>query len=364
LVLALGVAAGAAWLTAVQEPAVPRVGLVLLDEGEYGTALVSEVKGIPELDVVELDEQSALRELGAGRLEAVIVIAADYSAQLRAGSYQSILRLYSAHSSRAAATVSEPFINQTILFFATEFVANQVAQALASSGDALSAAEQAAMRQSFAAVWSGGGEIVVQQVSSDGPALAPEPADTPYSAAMRWYSVLVVGYLLSALSFVMDARASRLLNRVRARGVAHVSVVTAALAAPVALSAAGFVVICVVAAVTGMSLASVLTGLLAGLIYTVGVAGVALAVAAVSRSMTTVLLLSGLICVLQALLGEVFFPLPDWATTLSMLSQAIPAHWLQVALTNGISSYPGALLAAMIWVVIGVFAAAVFKEES
>jgi hypothetical protein len=220
------------------------------------------------------------------------------------------------------------------------------------------------MRESFAAVWRGGGEIVVDQVSSSTPARAPASADTPFSAAMRWYGVLVVGYLLTALSFVMDARASRLLNRIRARGVSHVSVVMAALAAPVALSAAGFVAICAVAAATGVSLATVLTGLVAALVYTVGVAGVALSVAAVSRTMTTVLLLSGLICVLQALLGEVFFPLPDWATTLSVSSQAIPAHWLQSALANGPSSCAAGLLASMIWVVIGVFAAAVFKEES
>lgn len=337
-----------------------RVAVVCEDEGPYGFRLIEALSAYENLDLRQLAGAAAMDLLRQDRLEAVFVIRSHYSESLLAGKFHQVIDWYTAPSSRAAATISEPLVNQTMRFWIEEQTILLTRTFLLEQGLAYSAADERNQRDRIDRLQDAGASVFVnaQLLTADNEAANQEPASAGpdlLGACVRWYGIFCVFYLVVGASWVLDMNKRSLRIRASQNGIHLWQILLGTSLVPLLICFAGYLVtgaLCCVLADAGW-LRMLALGLPV-LLYLIAALGMTIVLTSFLRQTLALLFLAPLVTFVNAVLGGLIAPLPEWAAVLAVLSRALPGRWLQLALDNPAKILPGILICCLGWLAAGI----------
>ena len=358
----------AAGLRANEQPADRfLVAVVNQDEGTYGSRLIDGLAAYSQLDLRPMGEADAMALLRQDRLEAVFVIHGNYTASLRNNEYRGLIDWYTAPSSRAASTISEPLINGTMRLWIEEQSIRATREYLLVQGFDYAAGDELSQRQIIQQVWNNKTNINLETaVLSRSGQTDPEqdrPAgrtallvpDIALAACIRWYAVFCVFYLVVSASWVLDINKRGLRIRAIQNGAHLWQILLGTSLAPLLIGLAGYLLagsLCCLLA--GSSWASMAMLTLPMIVYLWTILGLTITLASFLRQTIALLFLAPLVTLINAILGGLIAPLPAWANLLAILSQGLPSRWLTTALSQPLAALPAALLCCLAWFLAGI----------
>jgi hypothetical protein len=363
LILAAIIGFTAAYLTEEKNPDILNVALVLEDTGSYSQRFVASLQQENWLEVSLMDREAALKLLRQDRMDAVLVVRPGYSSTLEQGQFANILELYTTPSSNAALTLSEPVINKTWMLWVEESALANVESYLSGQHTALSDAEQAAFRADLIELWHQGYGIEVTSEYLQQPAVPPEAADS-FAAAVQWYAIFCLFYLMISASWVLDINNSQLKMRASQKGVPVWQMTFVSALAPFILALLSYLVMgSAVCAVFGNPFFDLLRFLLPVILYLLGALGIMLAVTCTLNSLTILLFLAPVTTFFVSVLSGMIAPLPQWAYMLTAIAKTLPGSWLSASAASGQSHALAALaLCASLWLLCGA-GASLLREK-
>lgn len=330
------------------------VAVVTEDAGEAYRPFLKNLRDINSFSMTELPRNQALLQLQQDRLEAVIIIPKEFSANLERGQFRNTLEMYTAPSSRAAATVSEPLINAVMMLWMEAYTVEKTGDYLAAEGIDYDASEAQSQREQIAAIWDSGSLIKLEHIVIDAAINAEKDAGA-YATFVRWYGLMTLFYFIAGATWVLDVCKKSLQKRIGQTGTGKWKVILTLSAVAVTICLAGYIfggtACCLI---TGIPVSKVLKLMVPMLIYLVNLAGVTLLMASLVRSTIGLMFLAPVLTFLNGILSGLFFPLPQWAYVLALLSRGLPGRWLAEALSNPFGSTIQALLCAVIWLAAGI----------
>jgi len=309
--------------------------------------------------MTQLPREEALLRLRQDRLEAVIIIPADFSEKIGRAEFRNTLKLFVSPSSQAAATVSEPLVNAVMMLWVQEYAIDQTAAFLHEQSKEYSEADERLQRSGMDAVWESGALIRVQNIVTDQGETAAADGGS-YGFFVRWYGVLCLFYLIVSATWVLDTGKRSLRSRIGQTGVSRWGVMLTTGAAPLTLCIAGyFIGGAVCASLIGTSFTDAMSTAIPVLLYLLGLMGITLLTASLAKSTMQLMFLAPLLTFLNGMLSGLFTPLPEWAYVLEVLSRGLPGRWLARSFAAPLSSlFPSALCAAA-WLAAGAAFSAV-----
>jgi hypothetical protein len=364
LLLAIAVALGAGLRAGSPTAGRFAVGLINEDEGVYGSRLIAYLQGYPQLDLRPLPKEQALALLREDRLEAVFVVRRDYTERLRHNEYSNLIDWYTAPSSRAAATISEPLINGTMRLWIEEEAIANTREYLLAHGLAYPTEAEAAQRAIVQQVWQNRTMVNIKNVVLDNSASengeAPAsglqtPADSRLAAASRWYAIFCVFYLVVSAAWVLDINKRGLRIRAGQTGARLWLILVGTSLAPLLIGMAGFWITGIICcAVSGGGWLLLLGLSLPVLLYLWTILGLTIALASFLHQTMALLFLAPLVTLVNALLSGLMAELPGWARMLAILSRALPGRWLNQSLASPLTGLAPALLCCGVWFLAGI----------
>jgi len=358
IIVAVGLSLAAGFQFEKADPDRFAVGIVIEDEGDYGRRLAAEIAGYDRLILRQLDRSEAMRLLRQDRMEGVFVVRADYTAKLRQCDFKNIVEWYTAPSSRAAATVSEPLINGTMRLWLEEKAVSSTREFLAVEGIAYTPADEAAQREMISQIWLAETSVFIQDVMIDGaegPAADLTDPATPLDASVRWYAVLCVFYLIISASWVLDINKRGLRIRSIQSGGHLWQIMLGTSLAPLLAGLAGYWLMGSLSClINGGDWLRMLLLSLPMATYLWTVLGLTIFLAAFLKNSLALMFLAPLLTFVNALLGGMISELPDWAGVLAMISQILPGRWLMLMLQDPLAALPFALLCGIGWFAAGI----------
>jgi hypothetical protein len=345
------------------------VAVVNEDEGLHGDRLIAGLAEIERLDLRPMEKGAALAKLRQDRLEAVFVIRRDYSEKLRRNEYRDLIDWYSAPSSRAAATISEPLINGTMRFLVEEQSIRSTREFLTNKGIAYSPDDEQAQREKIQRVWANEAlvHIAAESLRAEGssPSNPAKPADSaggdPFlgkygalAACVRWYAVFCVFYLVVSASWILDINKRSLRVRVTQSGTHLWQLLLGTSLAPLLIGLGGYWLTgCLCCLQSGGWLEMLYLSLPVS-IYLWTVLGLTITIASFLRQALALLFLAPLVTFIHAILGGLITALPEWASLLVYLSRALPGRWLLLALSSPLAALLPSMLCCFGWFLAGV----------
>jgi hypothetical protein len=336
------------------------VAVVCEDEGSYGSRLYAALADYNQLDLRLMSRQDALSLLRQDRLEAVFIIRKNYTANLRTGNFKDIIDWYTAPSSRAAASVSEPLINSTMQFWLEEQVIANTRNYLQEQGLSYTAADEQIQRDLIQEVWKTGASVHIDSTrlaaagSSAADPVPPAQADA-LATCVRWYAVFSVFYLVVSATWVLDINKRGLRVRTAQSGTRLWQLLLGTSLAPLLIGLAGYWLVgavCCLAA--GSSWLRLIVLSLPVMVYLWTVLGMTIALASMLRQALALLFLAPLTTFIQAILSGLIAALPDWANVLTAISRGLPGRWLLLSLNSPLGTLPAALLCCLAWLAGGI----------
>lgn len=346
------------------------VAVVIEDQGEYGRRMIDSLSGYPNIDLQVLTREEAFTLLRQDRLEGVFVVRPDFTAKLQEGGFGRIVEWYTAPSTRAAATVSEPLITETMRLWLEELAVNGTRRFLEESGILYTVEDELFQRQVIRSTWLVPAQVDVKAYQRDGTAQpGDKPSQLPGSAGplddcIRWYAVLCVFYLIISASWVLDINKRGLRLRAVQSGGRMWRILLGSGLAPLMTGFAGYWL-------TGAACILLTDGSwlrLASLgvpffVYLGTVLGMTIFLASFLKQPMSLMFMAPLLTFLNALLGGMIASLPDWATVLAILSRALPGRWLISFFDDPVRSLLFALICGACWFMAGVILSEIRQSD-
>jgi hypothetical protein len=338
------------------------VAVINEDEGTYGARLIEGLADYNEIELLPMEKSDALDLLRQDQLEAVFIIRSNYTEKLRHDEYRDLIDWYTAPSSRAAATISEPLINVTLRLWVEEQAISNTRSYLSGRGLAYTAADEQAQRDMIMQVWENKTLILIETSMTAGSDLSrPGTAgwldrNDPLAACVRWYAVFCVFYLVVSASWILDISKRGLRIRVTQSGARFWKLLLGTSLAPLLIGLAGFWLtgsLCCLLA--GGSWGKMFMLTLPMVIYLWTILGITITLASFIRQSLALLFLAPLVTFVNAILGGLITDLPDWAALLVRLSRALPGRWLLQFFDQPLPTLPIALLCSLCWFLAGIF---------
>ena len=194
------------------------VAVVMEDKGDYGGKLLKALQTEDALDFVMLSREKALSMLRQDRLEVVYIICADYSEKLLNAEYDNIIEIYSAPSSSAVATLTEPLVSNTMAFWIQEEAITCVRQNQMNMGRPFTAEMEASLRNSFTSIWEEGSSVSIMTTELDANAVEQQIGTGAAAAFVCYFGILSVFYVVVSAKWMLDFQCHSLLVRAQQRG--------------------------------------------------------------------------------------------------------------------------------------------------
>lgn len=337
------------------------VAVVNEDKGDYGQKMISAIKDLPAIDLITLTRGEAFTLLRNDRIEGVFVIRPDYTERLRAGEFARLVEWYTAPSSRAAATVSEPLITETMRLWMEELAVIHTRRFLAEAGLGYSAEQEAYQRSLIRATWLIPADVEVRALQRDGTG-RPAENDSPLPGTagllddcIRWYAVFCVFYLMISASWVLDINKRGLRVRAIQAGGRLWQILLGVSLAPLLLGLAGFWLTGAAASLIGggswLRLAVLAVPFM---IYLWTVMSMTIFLASFVRQSFSLMFLAPMLTFVNALMSGMITSLPDWAAVLAIISRGLPGRWLMEFFSSPLQASLLALFCGACWFLAGI----------
>jgi hypothetical protein len=354
LIAAIISVSSAASLKNIRDDALP-VAVVTEDTGDLGERLLERLEKEGALQIERLTRDTAMKELRQDRLEAVFIISENYTEKLLDAQYKGIIEMYTAPSSKAAATISEPLVSNTILYWIGEEAVRCVRERLHNENKELSFEQESAMRESLMKIWDEGLPVDITQTWIEGKSQDQPFISGPAEAFVRYYGILTVFYIVVSAQWMLNIRQRSLRIRAIQRGTPLWRLFFSQGSASAAICLLGYILAGAVCLILGLRDSAKVLGLLPSMTaYLFGILCLTFFVASCLRNPQSLLLLAPVITFINAILTGLLLPLPEWGSVLLFLARLLPGYYLSLSFSGPWTALPFSFLCAAFWMILGL----------
>lgn len=332
------------------------IAVVNEDMGSYGERLLASLEKDDLFTMLRLPREKALLLLRQGRLEAVMILCKDYTQILESGDFHNTIELYYSHSSRASATVSEPFLNKTLLYWVEERAVMISREYLQELGSSFSESDETLLRTKIVKLLDDKSLINLDTVYLDTVSNVENIKSSQIlGAGLGWYATFCMFYMLVSSAWILDLNNATLCTRIKQTGARLWQIVLGAALVPMLLCLFGYLFIiaisCFLFSVSFLDALNMLPHLA---IYLFGTLGLIMLITSSIKHIMSLLFLAPIATALCAAFSGLLIELPKWADFLVTISRVLPGRWFNYAINGNADALAGGLLCAAGWIFSGI----------
>lgn len=341
------------------------IAFVNEDTGAISEEFLQSIEKYTEINKVILNKKDAFKELKKGNIEAVFIIEKNFSDTLSKGNFNNIIQVYNSPSSNASATISEPVINNVLMFWIEEYTIQKTKEFLNGEGKTYTNEDEQNQRNQIKALWKNALPIevknnTVKNEESENELLASD------AISFKWYSALSVFYLLIGSVYFFDIKKRGIVQRFKLCGAKLWQVILGSLLPSVLIAVSGFVLLMAVNSIfADVELKIYFLLFIAILFYMIAFSCISGIIALLSNNAPSILILASTFTFINAVLSELIVALPGWAVFLRNASVFLPGKWVNISIneiyTQGRFN-PGIIVCALIYAAL-YFSLSYFQER-
>ncbi len=340
------------------------IAFVNEDTGAISQEFLQSIEKYDEFNTVVLNKNDAFKELKKGNIEAVFIIEKNFTDTLSKGKFDNIIQVYNSPSSNASATISEPVINNVLMYWIEEYTIQNTNEFLSSEGKTYSKIDEINQRNQIKALWKNALPIEVKNntVNTAGGNLEPLTNAMPF----KWYFALSVFYLFIGTVYFIDIKKTGIVKRLELCGAKLSHVILGSLMPSVLIAVFGFVLVMVASSIfVYMEFYKYILLFIAVLFYLISFAFISAIIVLLLNNVPSILILASTFTFINAVLSELVVALPQWAVFLRNVSVFLPGKWVNVSINQIYAQgrlNAGIFICALIYAVV-YFVLCYFKER-
>ncbi len=337
---------------------VPKINIAFVNEdtGAISEEFLQSIEKYNEFNTAVLNKNDAFKELKKGNIEAVFIIEKNFTDTLSKGKFDNIIQVYNSPSSNASATISEPVINNVLMYWIEEYTIQKTNEFLSSEGKTYSKNDEINQRNQIKALWKNALPIEVKNntVNTAGGNLEPLTNAMPF----KWYFALSVFYLFIGSVYFIDIKKTGIVQRLELCGAKLSHVILGSLMPSVLIVVSGFILVMAVGSIFAYTeFYKYILLFIAALFYLISFAFISAIIVLLSNNVPSILILASTFTFINAVLSELVIALPQWAVFLRNISVFLPGKWVNVSINQ---IYVQGRLNAGIFICAFVYAVAYF----
>lgn len=337
---------------------VPKINIAFVNEdsGAISQEFLQSIETYDEFNTVVLNKNDAFKELKKGNIEAVFIIENNFSNTLSDGKFNNIIQVYNSPSSNASATISEPVINNVLMYWIEEYTIQKTNEFLSSEGKTYSKIDEINQRNQIKALWNNALPIEVKNNTISNSEKSTEPLSD--ALPFKWYFALSVFYLFIGSVYFIDIKKTGIVKRLELCGAKLAQVILGSLMPSVLIAVSGFAIMIAAGSIFAYTeFYKYVLLLIAALFYLISFAFISGIIVLISNNVPSILILASTFTFINAVLSELVVALPQWAVFLRNVSAFLPGKWVNVSINQ---IYTQGRLNAGIFICAFVYAVAYF----
>ena len=297
-------------------------------------------------EVTTYDE--AINNLAFDKAQGIIEIKPDFSDKIRAGEYESIIKITMTADSYKMKTFQEIVLNDVVKVWAEELIKNRISEV-----EGASQADLDEFMQNTKNTWSEEGMLSIDAIMAKGE--EPEKEETFYG--IRWYAALAMFYLCISGTWMCSYSSTGLLRRVTGNG-GKISLLFAFQSLPgIVVTLLGFIPVLI-----SSGHPNPLKVFVSFMIYICSSAAVALVICCASGKFSNLVLISPVATMAVSLFAGLLCELPNWAKVWDITSVVVPGHWFYNSIFDQ-RFFLGSVLVFAGWLGMGLFISWLFAKK-
>lgn len=314
---------------------VPKINIAFVNEdtGAISKEFLQSIEKYNEFNTAVLNKNDAFKELKKGNIEAVFIIEKNFSSTLSQGKFNNIIQVYNSPSSNASATISEPIINNVLMYWIEEYTIQKTNEFLSSEGKTYSKNDEINQRNQIKSLWKNALPI---EVNNNTVNTAGQSAEALTNALpFKWYFALSVFYLFIGTVYFIDIKKTGIVKRLELCGAKLSHVILGSLMPSVLIAVFGFVLVMAASSIfVYTEFYKYILLFIAALFYLISFAFISGIIVLLSNNVPSILILASTFTFINAVLSELVVALPQWAVFLRNVSVFLPGKWVNVSINQ------------------------------